>query len=149
MCFYLKGMQNGPMMNQHAVAMQQLGPRVGQTVHGVHPGMGPRMQPPSMQLGPGIQGVYPYQNQQPAKPGVVAPQQRAPLMGLQGSRFGAPAGPVPPAGGEGGMAKAQPPAPSPAQPQSGAPSSTQPGPQAATQNQPAPAPTSTGKCITI
>lgn len=61
-------MQNGPMMNQH-VAMQQLGPR-GQAVHGVHP-MGPRMQPPSMQLGPGIQGMpaYPYANQQAAKVG--------------------------------------------------------------------------------
>lgn len=58
-------MQNGPMMNAHAVAamQQQLGPR-GQTAHGVHP-MGPRMQPPAMQLGPGIQGMpaYAYANQ--------------------------------------------------------------------------------------
>lgn len=57
------------MMGQHAVAMQQLGPRA-QAVHGVHP-MAPRMQAPSMQLGPGIQGMpaYPYANQQAAKVG--------------------------------------------------------------------------------
>lgn len=57
-------MQNGPMMNAHAVAMQQqLGPR-SQGPHGVHP-MAPRMQAPAMQLGPGIQGMpaYAYANQ--------------------------------------------------------------------------------------
>lgn len=54
-------MQNGPMMNPHAVAamQQQMGPR-GQGAHGVHP-MAPRIQAPTMQLGqPGIQGMPPY-----------------------------------------------------------------------------------------
>lgn len=82
--------------------------------------------------------------------GVVTPQQRSGGMGIQ-PRFVGPPGQVgPTAGGEGGMAQTQPPAPSPAQPQSGAPSGSQPGPQAATQNQSgAPPAPSTGKYLFV
>lgn len=58
-------MQNGPMINPHTVAaMQQMGPR-SQGAHTVHP-MAPRpLQTPTMQLGPGLQGMpaYAYANQ--------------------------------------------------------------------------------------
>ena len=67
---------------------------------------------------------------------MITPQQRPGGLNIQ-QRFTTPPGQVgPTAGGKGGIAQTQPPAPSPAQPQSGAPSSSQPVPQAAAQNQP-------------
>lgn len=50
-------MQNGPMINARAVAMQHLTTRAP-APHGVH-AMGPRMQPPMMQIGPVNQGIPP------------------------------------------------------------------------------------------
>lgn len=51
-------MQNGPMINARAAAMQHLNTRAAGP-HNVHP-MGPRMQPSGMlQLGPVAQGMPP------------------------------------------------------------------------------------------
>lgn len=69
-CICVQGMQNGPMINAHAVAamQQHLGGPRGQASHGVHP-MAPRMHAPGMPLGPGpgpgVQGMpaYAYANQ--------------------------------------------------------------------------------------
>lgn len=140
------GIPNGPMMGRVNVQQGQPG-HMGPRGPGAHMMGGPRMQAPNLQMGnmnsmpggPNNNFDYGGPNQQ-GGPNIITgtPQQqqrivtpRVSNMVMQGINMvhGVPSN-------EGGMAgKAQPPAPSPAQPQSGAPTGAQPRPLSANQNQ--------------